>query len=319
MRKSRSFTHTVFEEIIQMITTWEHLSNDISDAVGAVGRSVVAVDGRSGHTSSGILLRENVVVTAAHCLRTDNAIRVISGPGESVGARLAGRDRGTDVAVLVLDREIDFQPAAFGKTDDLAVGQLVVAVARTRRGNLVASAGLISGLMGEWRVARTRIDRFIRPDLELYSGFSGGALIGSGGTAIGMNTSRLLRGKPITIPASTLTRVAEELLARGHVEQAYIGLVMHPVSIPESLRDQAGVQTGTGLLVMQVAEGGPAEAAGVLLGDILVAADGRLFEELDELNDTLDRRGAGEKVGISVIRGGQEVGLEVRIGTRPLR
>src|SRR5204863_970389 len=139
---------------------------------------------------------------------------------------LSGKDRGTDLAVLKLDETIESEPAQLESGTPLSVGELTVAVARTRRGNIVASSGIISGLMGEWQIARTRIDQFIRPDLMLYPGFSGGALIGAAGGVLGMNTSGLLRGKPITIPSSTVSRIAEEIAARGHVARPYIGLVM---------------------------------------------------------------------------------------------
>src|SRR5262249_34291454 len=153
-------------------------------------------------------------------------------------------------------------------------GELVVAIARTQRGNVVASSGVLSGLMGEWQIGGARFDRFIRPDLMLYPGFSGGALIGSDGRILGMTSGGLLRTKPITIPAKTLIRVAEELLAKGHTAIPYIGVLMQPVSIPESLQKSSGAALAGGLLVMHVESGGPADSAGLLLGDILVELDG---------------------------------------------
>src|SRR5262245_13400820 len=131
-----------------MTTAWQQLSKEISQAIEQAGKSIVSVDGRSGHTSSGIVWRRDSILTAAHAIRHESNIGVISGPGRSALARLAGRDRGTDIALLKLDQEIEMQPAQFGNTAALSVGELGVAVARTRRGNLVASTGIISGLMG---------------------------------------------------------------------------------------------------------------------------------------------------------------------------
>src|SRR5437016_4113621 len=128
-----------------MTSTWQQLSKEISDAVNQAGKSIVAIDGRSGHTSSGIVWRPDSILTAAHSIRLENNIGVILAAGQSVTARLAGRDRGTDVAVLKLDQQIDMQPAQFADTKSLSVGELSVAVGRTRRGNIVASAGIISG------------------------------------------------------------------------------------------------------------------------------------------------------------------------------
>ncbi|HEY3129369.1 MAG TPA: S1C family serine protease [Acidobacteriota bacterium] len=302
-----------------MEATWQQFSKEISRAVDHAGKSIVAVDGRSGHTSSGIVWRTNSILTAAHTIRHDAGIGVIVGPGRSVQARLAGRDRGTDVALLKLDQEIEAQPAQFGSTASLLVGELAVAVARTRRGNIVASTGIISGLMGEWQIDRTRIDQFIRPDLNLYPGFSGGALVGAGGSVLGLNTSGLLRGKPITIPSSTLARIAEEIAASGHVSGPYIGLLMQPVQIPESLQKKAGVNAAAGLLVVHVESGGPADSGGALLGDILLDMDGHAFDDLDDVHKALDRKGAGHEVRTMLIRGGQKIEITIRIGSRPLR
>ena len=301
-----------------MAGTWLELSKEISKAVEQAGKSIVAVDGRSGHTSSGIVWRADSILTAAHSIRHDTNLRVIVGPGKSVTAKLSGKDRGTDLAILKLDEKIEAQPAQFGSTTSLSVGELTVAVARTRRGNIVASSGIISGLMGEWQVARTRIDQFIRPDLNLYPGFSGGALVGAGGNILGLNTSGLIRGKFITIPSSTLTRIAEEIAAKGHVAQPYIGLVMQPVEIPGSLQKKAGVDATAGLLVMHVESRGPADVAGALLGDILVNIDGRSFEDLEDVHEELRRKGAGQEVQARVIRGGQSIQIAIRVGERPV-
>lgn len=296
----------------------QQFSKEVSSAIAAAGRSIVAVDGRSGHTSSGIVWRKDSILTATHALRRDADIGVTLGPGNTTTARLAGRDRSCDIALLRLDKEIDLPPMQFGNATSLAVGDFSIAVARTRRGNIVASAGIISGLMGEWQVGRTRIDQFIRPDLTLYPGFSGGALVNSEGHLLGLNTSGLLRGKPIAIPSSTLSRIAEEIAASGHVARPYIGLVMQPVEIPQSLRQRAGVEADTGLLVMDVETGGPSDAAGVLLGDILIRLEGKAFDTLQDLQDIIAGKKSGDTVQVELIRGGQRTETTIKIGSRPL-
>src|SRR5215475_3644213 len=127
---------------MQMTTMWQQFSTEISEITNSAGKSIVAVDGRSGHTSSGIVWRRDAIVTAAHAIRHESNIGVVFGPNRSVMARLAGRDRGTDIALLKLDQEIDALPAKLGNTQSLSVGQFVIAVARTRRGNIVASSGI---------------------------------------------------------------------------------------------------------------------------------------------------------------------------------
>jgi S1-C subfamily serine protease len=300
-------------------TTWEQLSREITGAIERAGRWLVAVDGRAGHTSSGIAWRGDLVLSAAHTIRREANITIILAPGRSVQARLIGRDPSTDIAVLRLDREFEGDIAEWGTTT-LALGALVVAVARTRRGNVVSSAGILGGLMGEWQAGRGgRIDQFIRPDLMLYPGFSGGALIGADGKVIGMNNGGLLRGRPITIPVSTLVRVGEELAAKGHIARPYIGLVMQPVHIPESLQKKAAVAANGGLLVMHAEPDGPADKAGVVVGDILVDLDGHTFDDLEDLQKVLGVRGANQELTATMIRGAQKLQLVIRVGERAAR
>ena len=302
-----------------MQNIWQQLSKEISEGVAKAGRSVVAIDGRGGHTSAGLVWRPDFILTASHTIRQDSNIGVISESGKAATARLMGRARTSGIALLKVDQELEAVPAEFGSTSALSVGELVVAIARTRRGNIVASSGILSGLMGEWQAGPLRIDQFIRPDLMLYPGFSGGALIGSDGKILGMTAEGFLRGKPITIPASTLVRVAEELSAKGHVATPFVGLLVQPVSIPESLRKASGVNASGGLLVMHVEPGGPADAGGVLLGDILVDLDGHPADDLEDLQNVLRNRGLNQEIKVGLIRGGQKKELNIKIGERPLR
>jgi S1-C subfamily serine protease len=301
-----------------MENIWQQLSKEISEKVAAAGESIVAVDGRAGHTSSGIVWRADYILTASHAIRGE-AIEVLPPSGKSVGARLVGRAHATDIALLKVEAPLQMKPSEFGDTTSLAVGGLVVAIGRTRRGNIVASSGILSGLMGEWRSGRARIDQFIRPDLTLYPGFSGGALIDSTGRTLGMTTSGLLQRRPLAIPASTLRRIGEELIAKGHTASPYVGLVMQPVAIPEKIQKTSGLAASTGLLILHVEASSPADSGGVLLGDILASLDGQSFEAVEDLHDVLLRRGINQKVPAVLIRGGQKVELTLTIGERPLR
>lgn len=302
-----------------MNNTWQQLSKEISDAVANAGQAIVTVDGRNGHTSSGIVWQNSFVLTAAHALRKDVNISVLRADGTTVRAELTGRDPSTDVALLKADQDLGPEIAQFGATTGLKVGELLVAIARTRRGHLVASSGILSGLMGEYQAGRTRIDQFIRPDLMLYPGFSGGALIDATGKILGMNTSGLIRGKPITLPAATLVRLGEQLVSKGRVPRPYIGVALQPVPLPESLQKQTGLQASTGLLVMHVEPGGPADAAGALVGDILIDLAGHGFDDMADLQDALQRNSVDQEVKSTIVRGGQRSELTIRIGERPLR
>jgi S1-C subfamily serine protease len=152
----------------------------------------------------------------------------------------------------------------------------------------------------------------------MYPGFSGGALIDSSGQVLGINTTGLRRGTCITIPPATLNRVVDVLLAKGHVARPYLGLAMQPVRIPESLQTKLNLTNETGLLVVHVEPNGPAELAGLIVGDIIVGFGGGTPEELFELRQHLHSKQIGDRVDVSIIRGGARTSIVVSVGERPL-
>ena len=165
----------------------------------------------------------------------------------------------------------DSAPAALGDDAALRVGHMVLALGYGPR----ASWGVISALGPRWRTWRGgEIERLVRLDLTLYPGFSGGPLVDAGGRVVGLNTSGLARDARLAVPATTVTRVADELLRIGHVSRGYLGLGMQPVRLPEPLRARLGLPGEAGLIVVMVEPDGPAARAGVMLGDVLVALDG---------------------------------------------
>ena len=296
----------------------ENLSNELAAAAEQAGRSVVAVQARHRMSSSGIQWRKGVVVTADHAIRREEEIRVLLGPEKAVTATVAGRDPSTDLAVLKLEDQLAVPE--FGDTASLRLGNLVLALGRSRRGHVVASMGIIGGVAGEWRSWRGgKLEQHVRLDLNLYPGFSGGPLITAQGKVVGINTSGLSRGRAVTIPVATVNRVVDELLEKGHIARPYLGLAMQPVAIPEALRGKLKSETTTGLLVIHVEAGGPADKAGVLLGDVLIALQGKPLEELDTIQDLLGSAKAGEKIAIAAIRGGAAVQFAVTLGERPAR
>jgi S1-C subfamily serine protease len=293
---------------------WASLSNQLAETAAAVGKSVVAVHARR-HPSSGIVWSSDTVVTANHALRRDEDISVVFGPGEKTAARVVGRDATTDLAVLHLEQPTGSPPARWGNTSQLRIGELVLALGRTWRGNIVASSGILSGLMGAWRTWRGGdLDQFIRPDLMLYPGFSGGPLVGAQGEILGVNTAGLHRSG-ITVPASTVARVVAELLEKGSIERPYLGVAMQPVPLPESLRGKLNLKPSDALLVAHVEPGSPAEKGGVLLGDVLIEIDGKPAADTDAVQDALRAQKVGNSIAITVVRGGQVQKLNVTLGS----
>ncbi len=299
-----------------MEKVWAALANELANVSAEAGKSIVGVHG-ARHFSSAIMIAKDAVLAASHAVRRDDEITVVTAPGERAAARVAGRDPGTDLAVLRLQQPLDAPVARWASTANLRVGELVVALARTRRGHIVASSGIISGLingpMRTWRGGE--IDQFIRPDLTLYPGFSGGPLVNSQGEFLGMNTAGLHRSG-ITVPASTVARVSAELLEKGRVERPYLGLAMQTVPVPESLRTRLNLTASEGLLVVHVEPDSPAEKAGVLLGDLLLTLGGKPMADTDSVQQALRASKPGDQIEAGLVRGGALTRINIQLQAR---
>ena len=298
--------------------TWDELSSELSKAIQDVGKSVVTVQPGGGRTASGIFLDEQTIVTTARAVGDHETIRVRVSSEKPLNATLVGSDSETDIAVLKLETKTG-TPAVFSEDPKLAVGQLVLAIGRTRRGNLVASAGILSGVMGEWYTFRgKKVEAFIRPDLNLYSGFSGGALVGADRKVIGMNTVALRRESPLAVPYATIKRIGTVLREKGYVPKPYLGLGLQPVRVPESLKRKLNLTQEVGALVVHVDSDGPSDKAGLLLGDMLLRVEDQELGAKGTAS-VVFRLTPKQEVKIYGMRAGQQFSSTVLVGERPRR
>jgi S1-C subfamily serine protease len=296
------------------------LSNDLADAVARAGAGVVAINARERIPSSGIVWRAGLVVTASHTIRRDGDITVMLPDGRTTPATLAGRDTSTDIAVLKVDEAAGINPVEIGDSSELRVGHIVLAVGRVSERGPSASLGIVSTLGGAWRTWRGGlIDQFVRLDMGIYDGFSGSPLVDARGRVLGVNTSGLARGGAFTIPASTVNRVAVELLARGRVARAYLGVGMQPVRLPDSIKDKFNLTKASGVMVLSTEPGGPADKAGLLIGDVLVALDSTPVADTDDVQAALGPERVGQDLNATVIRAGGLTQLIIKVGERPAR
>jgi S1-C subfamily serine protease len=292
-------------------------SDDVADLVERVGASVVALQARRSYPASAVVLEPGVVATAAHTLRREEGITAVLADGSASAATLVGVDPGTDIAVQRLESS---QGTAIELGDAAAVrtGHFVVAISRGTDGSLSASAGIVARAGGAWRTWRGgQVDRLIQLDGGLWGGFSGGPVVDARGGVMGIGTSALSRGRAVVIPGSVLKRVSAQLLARGHVSHAYIGAAVQPVDVPEALRTQLGISYTHGLIVISTVSEGPADAAGITLGDTLLTLDGKPLADIDDLKAALVGDRVGSKVAVSLIRAKQLVKVDVVVGERP--
>jgi S1-C subfamily serine protease len=274
----------------------------------------VKVDARDRLAASGIVWSaDGLVVTAHHVVERDDDIGVGLPDGRTVAATLVGRDPTTDLAVLRAGTG-GLTPPTWSDAGSARVGHLVLAVGRPGH-KAMATLGIISALGEGWRTpAGGQVDRYVQTDVVMYPGFSGGPLVDAKGQALGLNTSALLRGVSLAVPAATIRRVVETLLVHGRVRRGYLGVGAQPVRLPAALAQQLGQETG--LLLVSVEPGGPAEQGGLLLGDTIVALAGRPVVHMDDLLDGLSGERVGVAMPVRVVRGGQVQELTVVVGER---
>ena len=254
---------------------WRGLSNEAAAAIEKAGPSVVAIHGRRRIPSSGVYWREGIEVTANHALEHDEEITVTLPGGNSAAATLAGRDASTDLAILKM-AAANLAVAERGHAELLQAGNLVVAAGRTAEGVSRASLAMVAVAGPAWRAwTGGTIDRTLRLDRNLHPNLSGGPVLDAAGGVVGVATPALSRFSATVIPAATIDRVSAELEKRGHIGRGYLGVGMQPVGLPEKLRESLKLANEAGVMIVTVEPGGPAEKAGVLIGDILVAARGQ--------------------------------------------
>jgi S1-C subfamily serine protease len=296
------------------------LSNNLADIVEQVKDSVVAVNARRRRSSSGVYWRQGIIVTADHTVNQDAEITVTLPDQRTVPATLIGRDAGTDLAVLRLDAGEDLtslEVAAIGDATALKVGQMVLAIARTNDSGISASLGVVSALSGSWRSWHGgRIDQFIRPSLAVYPGFSGSSLVDPSGQVVGINTAGP-RQSALTIPASTVNRVVDQLVQGGRIARGYLGLGMQPVRLPETLQRSLNLSQSNGVIVVSVESDAPADKAGVLIGDILIALNATPVNDVSDVHARLDSDQVGKPLTAQIIRGGAIAEVTITVGERP--
>jgi S1-C subfamily serine protease len=291
------------------------LSQAMTSAVQRAGVSTVMVEARRRLPASGIAYSSNMILTAAHVIERREDIQVMLPDGSLYPASFSGYDPGSDLALLRLDQEL-LEPARMVEVDP-EIGQLVLALGRPNQDGIQASLGIVSAIGGPVPTRHGMIlARYLRTDTIPYPGFSGGPLIDASGQVVGINTSGLTPGAAITIPASIALEVAGKLARHGRIPRGYLGVRTQPVELAVFQQQVLARQQANGLLVVGIEGKSPSEAAGVLVGDILVGFGGEPVTEHERLLSLILSQDIGEVVPLEVLRGGQVTHLRVIIGER---
>jgi S1-C subfamily serine protease len=289
------------------------LSNAMAAAVEKAGLSTVMVNARRRMPASGIAYTAELILTANHVVERDEGISVTLSDGNEIPATVVGRDHGTDLALLRLERPLA-SPAETAQ--DAKVGQLALGLGRPSNEGIEASLGVVSAVGGPVHTRHGAIDRYIRTDTTPFPGFSGGPLVDAEGLVIGLNTSGFGHGVALTIPADLAWKVAEQLAKHGSVRRGYLGVRSQGVEIPGAAQKALKREQATGLILIGVEKDSPAEAAGLMVGDIIVAVDSQLVRDHDELFACLSGDVVDKSTPVEVLRGGQLQTIDVKIGVR---
>lgn len=291
-----------------MSTELADFSAELAAIVEKSAPSVVAVHARPRFPSSGVYWRPGVIVTAEHTIRREDDLTVTLPDGSNSAATLAGSDPGTDLAVLKAEFPAPLLKVAAASP---VPGQIALTIGRSPDSGANATMGIISAVSGDWRTWRGgRLDRYIRLDLTLYPGSSGGAVVNIAGEIVGIATSALSRIAGVAIPSATIDRVVDQILSRGRVSRGYLGVGLQPVELPDHQK---------ALIVLSLAPEGPAASAGLLLGDILVSLAGSPVADTEDIQNALESHPVGQPVEAGLVRGGVSQTIQITVGERPGR
>jgi S1-C subfamily serine protease len=274
-----------------------------------------------GGQGSGVLITpDGYALTNDHVVGAAEDLRVALSDGRTLGARLIGRDRGTDLALLqVAERGLPF---ARLRTEVPRPGQLAIAIGNPLGFESTVTAGIISATGRSLRALDGRlIEGVIQHTAPLNPGNSGGALLDSSGAAIGVNTAiiALAQGIGFAIPANTADWVVTELLRHGFVRRAYLGIAGRTRSIDPRLARRLGLAQASVVEVLSVAEASPAQRAGVRAGDWLLTLDAQPLPSVDALQRLLPKDRIGRALELHALRGRERLSLSLVPGESDAR
>jgi S1-C subfamily serine protease len=297
------------------MNNWNALSTDISTAVERAAPSIVQVHGRR-RVTAGVVIAEGLIATAAST--DDDTVAVLAGDATLEGTVL-GRAANIGLTIVRVD---NLNRPALTAGAEPTPGELGVAVGRTWSGGLMATLAPVAVVGGPLRTGRaSSIERVIRIQQAPHGALNGGVLLVPGGAgssapaAAGIITSMAIRGTTVVIPASIAWAAAAKVASEGGSKQGFLGVSSLAVPLPE--RQRAGRPQGAGLLISHVAANSPADAAGLLIGDVIVGFDGDAVQDPAELVTRLRGNRVGAAVPITVIRGTSAVDVTVTVSERP--
>jgi S1-C subfamily serine protease len=295
-------------------------SATVTSVVDRVSPSVthLAVEGERGGratrgSGSGVVISpDGLILTNNHVVAGAASIRATLPDGRSFKARTLGRDPDTDLAVLRGETTETLPAARLGNSKAIRAGQIAIAIGNPLGFESTVTAGIISAVGRSLRGEAGRlITDVIQTDAALNPGNSGGALVSSRAEVIGINTATIMGAQGIcfSVASNTALLVLTQILQHGRVRRARIGIAAEQMPLPARLRHAAGVTQVSAVRVHEVVAGGPAEHAGLMPGDVVLAINGVPVTGLDDIHRLLDHTWIGREATVSVLRGGVRMDL----------
>jgi S1-C subfamily serine protease len=278
----------------EALDAYSHVIVTVAASLGpaVVNLRAVASDGgrRPGGAGSGFLFTpDGFLLTNHHVVRGSSRIRVRLNDGREVSGHVVGADPWTDVAVVQADAS-GLPHAQLGESAGLRVGQLVVAIGSPFGFDSTVTAGVISALGRTLRsITGHLVDNVIQTDAALNPGNSGGPLLDSRGRVIGINTAIIhsAQGICFAIPINMAKRIIPQLMQHGRVVRGYLGLHGRDFPIARNIARQWGLNQETGVEVIALESGGPADQAGMIEGDLIIALGDQPITSIDDLQNRL--------------------------------
>lgn len=274
---------------------------------------------RSGLGSGVVVSRDGYVLTNNHVVDGADAIEIASHDGQRYKATIVGTDPESDLAVLRIATTHTLTPIAFGSSDDLRVGDVVLAIGNPFGVGQTVTSGIVSAL-GRSHLGINTFENFIQTDAAINPGNSGGALVDTRGQLIGINTAIYSQsggsmGIGFAIPVSLANTVLTQIISSGRVTRGWIGIEVQEVT-PE-LAESFGLKSSDGALIAGVMRGSPAELAGIRPGDVLVSVAGTHIKDPQAMLERIAALPPGESAQLEIRRSGQDYVVSVKVGKRP--
>lgn len=290
-------------------------SNAVVDVVDTVSPTVVHVQvksarGGQGSGSGVVVSPDGLILTNNHVIDGAQSITLAQGDGQHFGARLVGRDPDTDIAVLRAETTERLKFAKLADSKKLRPGQIAIAIGNPLGFQSTVTAGIISAVGRSLRAENGRlIDDVIQTDAALNPGNSGGPLVNSAGHVIGINTATIMgaQGLCFAVASNTAEYVLTQILSHGRVRRGVMGIVAEHVVLPQRIRHALGLSQASAIGIRSVQAKGPAEAAGLRSGDIMIALDGVAIAGVDDVSRVLDAKHINQKTVATVLRAGEKL------------